>query len=161
MPIKPEIVEINEKYGAMVIDYRGIEGCFPEVSTIINKYEDLSEKICEVCGGKGSIKDVGGWLTAYCTSCYESAQAEHEEMLAVRKAKQEREFTGGCYSCGTQGAILRDLGNEVRIGYCDPYYEKVKLNVEERERRANELFSRFNPHSTDRICLSKLNKKFS
>ncbi|HEY2495129.1 MAG TPA: hypothetical protein VGI33_19750 [Paenibacillus sp.] len=54
-PVKPKIFVINEKYGAVTIDYSCKKGCQSEVHVIVKKYVALSEKVCEVCGLFGSV----------------------------------------------------------------------------------------------------------
>ncbi|TDG00864.1 hypothetical protein [Paenibacillus piri] len=124
-----EVREINEKYGAMIIDYREKEECPTEVTTIIRKYVLLSDKTCEVCGADGRIRVLKGWQTAYCDPCFKSAQDEHLKRLAELKARDIENFNGLCFTCSSTGT-LRELGNEVRRGYCDPCYEKHLLDQE-------------------------------
>lgn len=67
MPIKVVVYELKEKYGTL---RTCLESCIPEVYKITDKYEKLSEEVCENCGEKGSLIDVNGWLTVLCDTCY-------------------------------------------------------------------------------------------
>jgi len=60
---KIQIYQIKEKYGGLRI-YLGnyIEG----TDEIVNKYEDESMKVCEICGGQGKLKNKGYWLKTLC-----------------------------------------------------------------------------------------------
>lgn len=66
---KYKIIQIKEKYGSLRIYDEGIpEGS--KVWDIINKYEDMSTKICVICG-EPATKISKGWICPYCNKCFE------------------------------------------------------------------------------------------
>lgn len=71
LPMDVHVYEIKEKYGEMRVS---IGSNLPEVYKIAEKYEELSPEVCEQCGEKGAIRDINGWYTAYCDSCYQKIQ---------------------------------------------------------------------------------------
>lgn len=61
-----EFSQIKEKYGVLV--------CYPsfgnkEIFEIINKYEDKSNSICELCGRKGEMRNINNWYQTLCYKC--------------------------------------------------------------------------------------------
>lgn len=74
-----KIYQIKEKYGALCI-YLGnyIDG----VSEIVNKYEDESVNICEICGQRGKVKINGSWLKTLCD--------KHAELYGYKNIKERR-----------------------------------------------------------------------
>ncbi|OQA48419.1 MAG: hypothetical protein BWY47_01052 [Bacteroidetes bacterium ADurb.Bin302] len=60
---KLRIYQIKEKFASLRI-YLGsyLDG----IGNIINKYEDLSVKICEICGEPGHICVKGSWFQCLC-----------------------------------------------------------------------------------------------
>ena len=65
------IVQAKEKFGLLRIycqaadnDYENPIYC--EAREILYKYEDISSKICEVCGKAGAIHSDQGWLKTVC-----------------------------------------------------------------------------------------------
>ena len=68
---KFRIYQIKEKWGLLRIYHNGSQ----EIENIINKYEDLSEKIC-ICCGKPATKMTKGWISYYCDSCYPKNKEE-------------------------------------------------------------------------------------
>jgi len=66
-PINKVIWGIKEKYGSMQIM---IDKGIPGIMDVFHKYEKLSEEVCDSCGDKGSIRNMFGWLSVYCNSCF-------------------------------------------------------------------------------------------
>lgn len=60
--------QIKEKFGGLRIYYSGGDDY---VRGVINMAEDMSFKICEVCGNKG-IPNKNGWITTLCDGCRKS-----------------------------------------------------------------------------------------
>lgn len=61
-------LQIKQKYGTLRVygicsEERGYE--------IIDKYEDLSEHICEECGADGYEREIYGWYRVLCERCFE------------------------------------------------------------------------------------------
>ncbi|MEK6828904.1 MAG: hypothetical protein AABY15_02175 [Nanoarchaeota archaeon] len=57
-----QICQVKEKFGGLRFYTNGMtEECFK----IVAKYERLSYDTCEVCGGKGELRQ-GGWITTLC-----------------------------------------------------------------------------------------------
>lgn len=86
LPEKPKVFEINEKYGEMTVD---ISSKVSAAWIIVEKHQALSENVCETCGAEGSIREVNGWLNAYCDNCFDSAKAEHEKKFNSSKGEGE------------------------------------------------------------------------
>lgn len=57
--------EIKEKYGLLRIC---MEDNGTELQDILNKYENLSAQVCEICGEKGRLRD-GTWYVVSCKDC--------------------------------------------------------------------------------------------
>ncbi|WP_342565408.1 hypothetical protein NST84_09860 [Paenibacillus sp. FSL R7-0345] len=63
-----QVYEIKEKYGEMRVS---IGSSLQEVYNIVDTYEVRSSKVCEECGEEGKIRDINGWLSVNCDSCYQ------------------------------------------------------------------------------------------
>jgi hypothetical protein len=74
-------VQIKEKFGGLRF-YMNHET--PKISGAIALAEELSNNTCEVCGGLGGHKNVGGWLATLCDTHYQSKMEERKE--------QDRQF---------------------------------------------------------------------
>ena len=59
----PEFTQIKEKFGALRVYGYNIDD---EQQAIIDKYERLSAKTCEVCGKAGTMREKNGWLMVRC-----------------------------------------------------------------------------------------------
>lgn len=57
--------QIKEKFGGLRIYYSGGDDY---ISGAVDMVEEISYKICEVCGQKGK-PNKGGWITTLCESC--------------------------------------------------------------------------------------------
>ena len=64
------IVQIKEKYGSLRIYDNGTPlEIRDKYYTWLQKYEDLSEKICIMCG-EPATHETRGWINHVCESCY-------------------------------------------------------------------------------------------
>jgi len=63
----PKVVQVKEKFGGL----RFYINSYPDdyVDTLIEEYEGISEKTCEVCGNPGKIKSVNHWVMCRCDDC--------------------------------------------------------------------------------------------
>ena len=59
----PEFTQIKEKFGTLRVYGYNIND---DEQEIIDKYERLSAKTCEVCGAEGEMRDKNGWLMVRC-----------------------------------------------------------------------------------------------
>lgn len=66
-PENVEITEVFEKWGALEIRFEGECEYFERVLERINQ---RSTEICEICGEKGEETVVGGWVTTLCNLHY-------------------------------------------------------------------------------------------
>ena len=62
-----EFSQIKEKYGRLVC-YTSF--CNYEILDIIDKYEEESCNVCEVCGMKGELRGDLPWILTLCNRCY-------------------------------------------------------------------------------------------
>ena len=61
--LPPKASQVKEKYGSLrFYMYWSTD----EMETLINSYENLSEKICEICGSMGEINTKRNWLSCRC-----------------------------------------------------------------------------------------------
>ena len=61
------IFDIKSKYGRIYITTQGLSD---EDDDFCLEIERESENTCEVCGVKGELKNVNGWITALCDKHY-------------------------------------------------------------------------------------------
>jgi hypothetical protein len=61
---KFRITDIKEKYGSLRMYHNGSE----EIEKIVDKYEDISRKICLICG-KPATEFLGPYEMPYCSEC--------------------------------------------------------------------------------------------
>jgi len=61
------IFDIKSKYGRIDITTQGLSD---EDDDFCLEIERESENTCEVCGKKGELKNVNGWITALCDKHY-------------------------------------------------------------------------------------------
>ena len=77
------VTQIKEKYGGLSFYTNGlIEGGFE----IINKYENISDETCELCGAKGETRG-RGWISTLCDDCHNIIEKRREEY--VNKVKEK------------------------------------------------------------------------
>lgn len=68
--------QIKEKYGTLRFYYHleGVDAGKNElnqkISDIVEKYEAMSEQICEICGCKGMLRTDLTWVQTLCDACY-------------------------------------------------------------------------------------------
>lgn len=68
------ISQIKEKYGTLRIY---VSNYIDGVYEIIEKYEDKSEVVCDICGEHGSLHIKNGWVKTLCKKC--AAEQEFTE----------------------------------------------------------------------------------
>ena len=59
----PEFTQIKEKFGTLRVYGYNLDD---EQQEIIDKYERLSAKTCEVCGAEGHLREKSGWQYVAC-----------------------------------------------------------------------------------------------
>ena len=66
------ITQIKEKFGGLrfYVSYRN-----KKIDEAINKAEEKSFKICEVCGKRGKLRDDFGWILTLCSHHYKRKKA--------------------------------------------------------------------------------------
>jgi hypothetical protein len=65
--VEIEISQIKEKYGTLNVY---LWSDIPEIQHLVEKYETLSESVCEQCGAKGRLREVRDWLSTLCDRCF-------------------------------------------------------------------------------------------
>ena len=76
--------QIKEKYGALRFYYHlegmdsGKEDIDRKILDIVEKYEDMSEQVCETCGSEGTLRKDLIWMQTLCDTCY----AKHIERFS-------------------------------------------------------------------------------
>jgi len=60
------VYNIAEKYGTLCFD---ASNCIEAAYSIIHKYEDMSSKVCEVCGDKARLCVKDNWVKTLCYKC--------------------------------------------------------------------------------------------
>jgi len=75
-----KVVQVKEKFGGLrfywifkesnydILDDDKIDEIFDKIESLINKAEERSYQVCEVCGAKGSLRK-NGWLKTLCDNC--------------------------------------------------------------------------------------------
>lgn len=70
-----DVFQVKEKYGGLRFYYILVndkEDTATELYKIVDKYEKLSLKICEMCGKEGKLQEgANGWLKVLCRVCEE------------------------------------------------------------------------------------------
>ncbi len=63
-----EIAQCKEKFGGLryYVDFSDQCRDLKEADDVISKYENLSEKTCDVCGEPGKNRSKNGWLATRC-----------------------------------------------------------------------------------------------
>jgi hypothetical protein len=75
----PKVAQIKEKFGSLRFY---VDNCDTYAIGIISMAESISNKICETCGNKGSIRH-GGWIRTLCD--------KHEEEYQLVKLGNQNE----------------------------------------------------------------------
>lgn len=78
------ILQIKEKYGTLRW-YANIET--PEISAILDKYENMSAKTCIRCG-KPATKITTGWISPYCDDCVPMINGKFAETMPIEEIKE-------------------------------------------------------------------------
>ena len=72
------VQQVKEKYGTLRwYDYHGCE----DVDNIIDKYEELSEQICQNCGKKKAKYMTTGWIGFFCEDCVQGIEGRDYKRL--------------------------------------------------------------------------------
>ncbi len=65
-------VQVKEKFGGLRFYIGGVKREVSEkIYSIIDEYEELSYKICEICGKVGKLNNEGYWLKTRCNIHWE------------------------------------------------------------------------------------------
>lgn len=70
-----EAVQVKEKYGTLRFYVNGYND---DVETLIDEYEKLSAKTCEICGDTKTAKQRGkAWISTLCNKCAKKKKTKH------------------------------------------------------------------------------------
>ncbi len=58
--------QIKEKWGMLTVY---LDSYNDDLDSILQKYELLSTKVCEICGNKGKRRQIKGWCISLCGRC--------------------------------------------------------------------------------------------
>ena len=61
--LNPTVVSVREKYGSLRVH---LNEDYPHIRDLLLDAENASEKICDICGGPGTLIDDGFWITTRC-----------------------------------------------------------------------------------------------
>ncbi len=109
--LEPEMepAQIKEKYGLLRV-YMDPDGRYDDWAELtdtlkaalraarrraydtLDRYEDMSEHVCEVCGAPGEYRSDLGWIRSLCDRCYREELKRLEDIDPARDF--ERELTG-------------------------------------------------------------------
>ena len=65
-----EVTQVKEKFGGLRFYTGGINTAYSKkVWTLIDKAEQESFKICEICGTRENVTTKGGWIITMCDKC--------------------------------------------------------------------------------------------
>ena len=62
------VTQIKEKYGGLRV-YLNFDP--PEISDMIDEYEEKSYETCEICGAKGKTREDRRWYKTLCDDCFQ------------------------------------------------------------------------------------------
>lgn len=71
-PVHIVVDQIKEKYGTLGFYYHlegvdpGRKDLYQRISDIVQKYEDMSQEVCEICGCKGTLRTNLAWIQTLC-----------------------------------------------------------------------------------------------
>jgi len=80
---QPRVVQVKEKFGGLRYY---VENTDSTIQGMIWFAEDLSFKICEVCGEKGKLKEIRRW---YQTLCDKHAKEKKEKKRTLEREAKE------------------------------------------------------------------------
>lgn len=66
-------LQLKEKFGSARCYYGGVPKN-SNIENIIDDFEKSTEYICEICGGKGEVRNDMGWLRCLCDKHYEETK---------------------------------------------------------------------------------------
>jgi hypothetical protein len=69
----PKLTEVKQKFGLLRIHLDEVTiPDWEKVSSLVNKFEELSSQVCEVCGSISRVNQIsiGGYIQSKCASCY-------------------------------------------------------------------------------------------
>lgn len=75
-PLHIVVDQIKEKYGILRFYYHfedaepGWDDVHQKIALIVEKYEDKSESVCEICGREGTLRTDLRWIQTLCDACY-------------------------------------------------------------------------------------------
>jgi hypothetical protein len=79
----PRAIQVKEKFGSLRFY---MTSYLDEIDKILDKYEDISETICEECGApNSSVRSKSGWLRCLCDKCDENYENIRKEKLERRR----------------------------------------------------------------------------
>ncbi len=76
---KFRFTQVKEKYNTLRAYNNGAP---KEVQDIIDKYEYISQFVCQKCG-KPATKETRGWLASFCDTCYQDNDVESIEFNPI------------------------------------------------------------------------------
>jgi hypothetical protein len=73
-----KIEQIKQKFGGLRVYYTARQENWDEISKIIDKYESISAKTCEMCGTKEEVKLVKPryWIFNVCPKCNDNIKKQ-------------------------------------------------------------------------------------
>ena len=87
--LKFQVAQVKEKFGGLRFYYSWDSEPFDDstsanlkfytVNGMVHFAESFSYKICEICGNSGKLRQVNGWMTTQCDSCY------NESVKSIKK----------------------------------------------------------------------------
>jgi len=69
------VIQVKEKYASLRFYVTSAPDWYFD---LIDHYEDMSSKICEVCGKPGYTREYKGWLDTFCDECNDKFIAARE-----------------------------------------------------------------------------------
>lgn len=66
-------VQVKEKFGSLrvYLDFEDIV-----IHELVNLAESISERVCELCGAPGKLRNLNGWYKTLCRKCYKEAERD-------------------------------------------------------------------------------------
>lgn len=69
-PVNIVVDQVKETYGTLRFYYHFEGDGLEEIAQIVDRYEDKSSTICEVCGCDGQLRNDLRWIRTLCDACY-------------------------------------------------------------------------------------------
>ena len=77
-----DLIQVKEKFGGLRFY---IDGGNNYIDGMISLAEDMSYRICEICGTSKNIGQTSGWITTICKDCFDKGRTNSKSWKPINE----------------------------------------------------------------------------